>query len=104
MIFLSQLVLSRTALNQRFYFVSLKLSSKKLRTGLYGSYDEDGLNSAHLTTFFFKIVVYSMLQVYPNVTDNRQAALPPGSFLTCSSDDTVRVWNIEEGDDNFCSL
>lgn len=45
-----------------------------------------------------------MLQVYPNVTDNRQAALPPGSFLTCSSDDTVRVWNIEEGDDNFCSL
>lgn len=53
---------------------------------------------------FFKIVVYSMLQVYPNVTDNRQAALPPGSFLTCSSDDTVRVWNIEEGDDNFCSL
>ena len=42
-----------------------------------------------------------MLQVYPNVTDNRQAALPPGSFLTCSSDDTVRVWNIEEGDDNF---
>lgn len=53
MIFLSQLVLSRTALNQRFYFVSLKLSSKKLRTGLYGSYDEDGLNSAHLTTFFF---------------------------------------------------
>lgn len=104
MIFLSQLVLSRTALNQRFYFVSLKLSSKKLRTGLYGSYDEDGLNSAHLTTFFLKIVVYSMLQVYPNVTDNRQAALPPGSFLTCSSDDTVRVWNIEEGDDNFCTL
>lgn len=103
MIFLSQLVLSRTALNQRFYFVSLKLSSKKLRTGLYGSYDEDGLNSAHFTTCF-KIVVYSMLQVYPNVTDNRQAALPPGSFLTCSSDDTVRVWNIEEGDDNFCSL
>lgn len=45
-----------------------------------------------------------MLQVYPNVTDNRQAALPPGSFLTCSSDDTVRVWNIEEGDNNFCSL
>ena len=41
MIFLSQLVLSRTALNQRFYFVSLKLSSKKLRTGLYGSYNNN---------------------------------------------------------------
>ncbi|KAL9954783.1 hypothetical protein ACROYT_G042360 [Oculina patagonica] len=37
------------------------------------------------------------VEVYPNVSDNRQAALPPGSFLTCSSDDTVRVWNIEEG-------
>ncbi|KAJ7357497.1 mitogen-activated protein kinase binding protein 1 [Desmophyllum pertusum] len=36
-------------------------------------------------------------RVYPNVSDNRQAALPPGSFLTCSADDTVRVWNIEEG-------
>ncbi|XP_020618463.1 WD repeat-containing protein 62-like isoform X1 [Orbicella faveolata] len=37
------------------------------------------------------------VEVYPNVSDNRQAALPPGSFLTCSADDTVRVWNIEEG-------
>ena len=39
-----------------------------------------------------------MFQAYPNVSDNRQAALPPGSFLTCSADDTVRVWNIEEGE------
>ena len=40
-------------------------------------------------------------QVYPNVSDNRQAALPPGSFLTCSADDTVRVWNIEEGENHM---
>ena len=23
--------------------------------------------------------------------------LPTGSFLTCSSDDTIRVWNIDDG-------
>jgi len=22
-------------------------------------------------------------------------AMPPGSFVTCSSDDTIRVWNLE---------
>ena len=51
----------------------------------------------HPSTGLF-ICNISMFQVYPNVSDNRQAALPPGSFLTCSADDTVRVWNIEEGE------
>ncbi|XP_013394584.1 WD repeat-containing protein 62 isoform X1 [Lingula anatina] len=32
------------------------------------------------------------LEVYP-VCNN--PALPPGSFMTCSSDDTIRVWNID---------
>ena len=36
-------------------------------------------------------------KVYPSVPDSNQATLPPGSFLTCSSDDTIRVWNIEDG-------
>ena len=65
MIFLSQLVLSRTALNQRFYFISLKLSSKKMRTGLYGSYDEDGLNSAHLTTCCLKLLYIQCCRFTP---------------------------------------
>ncbi|KAK6182956.1 hypothetical protein SNE40_010522 [Patella caerulea] len=34
------------------------------------------------------------LDVYP-VLDNNNSTLPPGSFLTSSGDDTVRVWNIE---------
>ncbi|KAK2561059.1 Mitogen-activated protein kinase-binding protein 1 [Acropora cervicornis] len=38
------------------------------------------------------------VEVYPNLSDSHEAALPPGSFLTCSSDDTIRVWNIEEGE------
>lgn len=37
------------------------------------------------------------VEVYPSVPDSNQATLPPGSFLTCSSDDTIRVWNIEDG-------
>ncbi|KAK2182251.1 hypothetical protein NP493_359g02037 [Ridgeia piscesae] len=32
-------------------------------------------------------------EMYPNVEEN--AALPPGSFITCSSDDTIRVWNMD---------
>ncbi|XP_048586739.1 mitogen-activated protein kinase-binding protein 1 isoform X2 [Nematostella vectensis] len=37
------------------------------------------------------------VEVYPEVSDNKHAALPPGTFLTCSADDTVRVWNVVEG-------
>lgn len=35
------------------------------------------------------------LQVYPEVKDSNQACLPPSSFITCSSDNTIRLWNIE---------
>ncbi|ESO91984.1 hypothetical protein LOTGIDRAFT_121618, partial [Lottia gigantea] len=35
------------------------------------------------------------LDVYPSLDNNNNAVLPPGSFLTSSGDDTVRVWNIE---------
>ncbi|KAG9510263.1 Mitogen-activated protein kinase-binding protein 1 [Fragariocoptes setiger] len=32
------------------------------------------------------------LDVYPNTTTTRQL-LPPGTFITCSSDDTIRIWD-----------
>ncbi|XP_029568858.1 mitogen-activated protein kinase-binding protein 1 isoform X2 [Salmo trutta] len=36
------------------------------------------------------------VEVYPDrVSDGRQPCLPPGSFLSCSSDNTVRLWNID---------
>jgi WD40 repeat protein len=35
------------------------------------------------------------LQVFPDVTSNNK--IPYGSFLTCSADGTVRVWNTETG-------
>ncbi|XP_042295517.1 WD repeat-containing protein 62 isoform X2 [Sceloporus undulatus] len=33
------------------------------------------------------------VEVYPEFEDN-QSCLPPGSFLTCSSDNTIRFWNL----------
>ncbi|XP_029302566.1 WD repeat-containing protein 62 isoform X2 [Cottoperca gobio] len=33
------------------------------------------------------------IEVYPELSDASQACLPPSSFLTCSSDNTVRLWN-----------
>lgn len=39
--------------------------------------------------------VPSASQVYPEVKDSNQACLPPSSFITCSSDNTIRLWNTE---------
>ncbi|KAM6201878.1 mitogen-activated protein kinase-binding protein 1 isoform 1-T1 [Rhynchocyon petersi] len=35
------------------------------------------------------------VEVYPEVKDSDQACLPPSSFITCSSDNTIRLWNTE---------
>ncbi|XP_064622019.1 mitogen-activated protein kinase-binding protein 1-like isoform X4 [Lineus longissimus] len=35
------------------------------------------------------------LEVYPDMPSDKQPALPPGSFITCSSDDTIRFWNLD---------
>uniref|UniRef100_A0A8C0IAB9 Mitogen-activated protein kinase binding protein 1 n=1 Tax=Bubo bubo TaxID=30461 RepID=A0A8C0IAB9_BUBBB len=35
------------------------------------------------------------IEMYPEVKDNNQSCLPPGSFITCSSDNTIRLWNTE---------
>jgi len=38
------------------------------------------------------------LEVYPaNLGDGKKAVLPPGSFVTCGSDDTIRIWNMDSG-------
>ncbi|XP_044291370.1 WD repeat-containing protein 62 [Varanus komodoensis] len=36
------------------------------------------------------------VEVYPEFEDH-EGCLPPGSFLTCSSDNTIRFWNLEDG-------
>jgi len=36
------------------------------------------------------------LEVYPSSQgDGKKPVLPPGSFVTCGSDDTIRIWNID---------
>ncbi|XP_075783306.1 mitogen-activated protein kinase-binding protein 1 isoform X1 [Pelodiscus sinensis] len=35
------------------------------------------------------------VEVYPEVKDSNQSCLPPTSFFTCSSDNTIRLWNTE---------
>ncbi|XP_049433540.1 WD repeat-containing protein 62 isoform X3 [Epinephelus fuscoguttatus] len=35
------------------------------------------------------------VEVYPELSDVSQACLPPSSFLTCSSDNTIRMWNTD---------
>lgn len=44
-------------------------------------------------TYFLSCV--SSLQVYPEMSDASQACLPPSSFLTCSSDNTIRLWHTD---------
>ncbi|XP_067875273.1 mitogen-activated protein kinase-binding protein 1-like isoform X2 [Heterodontus francisci] len=35
------------------------------------------------------------VEVYPELENSNQACLPPASFLTCSSDNTIRLWNAD---------
>ncbi|XP_058490411.1 WD repeat-containing protein 62 isoform X3 [Solea solea] len=35
------------------------------------------------------------IEVYPQVSDMSQACLPPSSFLTCSADNTIRLWHTD---------
>ncbi|XP_029416955.1 WD repeat-containing protein 62 isoform X2 [Nannospalax galili] len=41
------------------------------------------------------------VEVYPEFEDQR-ACLPSGSFLTCSSDNTIRFWNMGSSSDTQC--
>ena len=34
-------------------------------------------------------------QIYPTVSGGQTSILPVNSFLTCSSDDTIRIWNLD---------
>ncbi|XP_070613499.1 mitogen-activated protein kinase-binding protein 1 isoform X3 [Erythrolamprus reginae] len=44
------------------------------------------------------------IEVYPEVKDNNQACLPPNTFITCSSDNTIRLWNTESSNIHGASL
>ncbi|XP_042194064.1 mitogen-activated protein kinase-binding protein 1 [Callorhinchus milii] len=44
------------------------------------------------------------VEVYPEVEDSNRACLPPGSFITCSSDNTIRLWNTDSSSIHGTSL
>ncbi|KAM6461057.1 mitogen-activated protein kinase-binding protein 1 isoform 2-T2 [Liasis olivaceus] len=44
------------------------------------------------------------IEVYPEVKDSNQSCLPPNSFITCSSDNTIRLWNTESSNLHGASL
>ncbi|XP_076442512.1 uncharacterized protein LOC143281273 isoform X3 [Babylonia areolata] len=46
-------------------------------------------------SFLFHSGCVWALEVYPRLENNQTGVLPPGSFLTASSDDTIRVWNLD---------
>nr|XP_027202549.1 uncharacterized protein LOC113796468 isoform X2 [Dermatophagoides pteronyssinus] len=49
-----------------------------------------------LNSFLYHSSCIWDIDVYPyNNSKNNRPLLPPGTFLTCSSDDTIRLWNIE---------
>ena len=35
------------------------------------------------------------IESYPSSKEGMKGVLPTGSFVTCSSDDTIRVWNLD---------
>ncbi|XP_069706958.1 WD repeat-containing protein 62-like [Phaenicophaeus curvirostris] len=43
---------------------------------------------------FHSSIIWNV-EVYP-VLEEKRSRLPPGSFLTCSSDNTIRVWTLEK--------
>lgn len=56
--------------------------------------------TGHISILSECIFVYVMIlimcsQMYPETREGDQPCLPPGSFLTCSSDNTVRLWNTD---------
>lgn len=45
-------------------------------------------------SFLFHSACIWGVEMYPENTNTQSAPIPDGSFITCSSDDTIRVWNL----------
>ncbi|KAF7495810.1 Mitogen-activated protein kinase-binding protein 1 [Sarcoptes scabiei] len=48
-----------------------------------------------VNSFLFHSSCIWDIDIYPFASKNGRNLLPPGTFLTCSSDDTIRIWNTE---------
>ncbi|KAF4524053.1 hypothetical protein B566_EDAN013207 [Ephemera danica] len=48
-----------------------------------------------LRSFLYHSACIWGVEMYPELPASLQGTIPPGSFLTCSSDDTIRVWHLD---------
>ncbi|KAL8169320.1 UNVERIFIED_CONTAM: Mitogen-activated protein kinase-binding protein 1 [Gekko kuhli] len=55
------------------------------------------------SALYHSLCVWS-IEVYPEVKDSNQSCLPPNSFITCSSDNTIRLWNTESSNIHGAAL
>lgn len=69
---------------------SVEVRARRSRQGAIRGHPQPPLSfSAPTTTLLWA-------QVYPEF-EERRSSLPPGSFLTCSSDNTIRAWTLGSG-------
>lgn len=47
-------------------------------------------------SFMFHSACIWGLEIYPMAQAGQKSVLPPGSFITCSSDDSIRIWNLSD--------
>ncbi|XP_024910783.1 WD repeat-containing protein 62 isoform X2 [Cynoglossus semilaevis] len=52
-------------------------------------------NAAKLYSALYHSSCVWSIEVYPELSDDSQACLPPSSFFTCSSDNTIRLWQTD---------
>lgn len=70
--------------------------------------------SVVICDFFFQVgkshsVLYHSaciwgVEMYPDVDTHESLPVPAGSFITCSSDDTIRVWNLNPMSNNNATI
>ncbi|CAG2170479.1 unnamed protein product [Oppiella nova] len=48
-----------------------------------------------LHSFLYHSSCIWAVETYPNLPNSAKQLLPSGTFLTCSSDDTIRIWNLD---------
>lgn len=70
-------------------------ASDTTTNNITGTTDQFWINYEGLIIDYEVQVTISCPQVYPELSDPTQACLPPSSFLTCSSDDTIRLWHTD---------
>ncbi|XP_039986546.1 WD repeat-containing protein 62 isoform X2 [Xiphias gladius] len=56
---------------------------------------KDVRNAGKLYSALYHSSCVWSVEVYPELSEVSQACLPPSSFLTCSSDNTIRLWHTD---------